>query len=87
MAVYDKKAKCFAQPFFTAHVDVGTRSFAAAAASSGTAVYHHPEDFALFLLGIFNDENGLFNLTAQPVHVAEAINLKKDSGVQPTLAS
>lgn len=77
MAVYDKKGRCYAQPFFSAHPDVGLRSFAAAVNTPSSAPSHNPEDFSLFLLGTFNDDTGRFNLTENPVVVAEAINLKR----------
>lgn len=79
LGVYDKKAKCYAQPFFQGNLDLGVRALAAAVNSEGTALYHHPEDFALFHLGTYNDETGAFNTPVQPVHVAEAINLKKEN--------
>lgn len=77
MAAYDKKAKAYALPFFSPQVAVAVRQFGEAANTPDHQVCKHPEDFSLFLLGTFNDENGHFNLTAQPTHVAEAINLKK----------
>lgn len=77
LAAFDKKARAFCYPFFVPHVDVGLRSFEAAVNGANTVVASHPEDYALFLLGSWNDENGLFELESIPIHVAEAIQLKR----------
>lgn len=79
MAAFDKKARAFSQPFFVTHQDVAVRNFKTAANTPDHQVCQHPEDFALFCFGSWDDETGLFNLTAIPTHVAEAINLKKGS--------
>lgn len=87
LAAYDKKAKAFLTPFFVPTVAVGVRSFTEAANNPQQQVCKFPEDFSLFLLGTFSDEDGHFNLTAQPTHVAEAINLKRENfGVQSKVA-
>lgn len=80
MAAYDKKARAFLNPFYSTHIDVGVRAFAQAANTTEHQVYLHPEDFALYQLGTFNDENGAFELLGTPVHIAEALSLKK--GIQ-----
>lgn len=77
IAAFDKKARAFMQPFYAAHVDVAIRSFGQAANTAEHQVHNHPEDFALYYLGTFNDENAQFTLAAQPQHLAEAIQLKK----------
>lgn len=77
MAAYDKKARAFMHPFYCAHTDVGVRTFSQAANAADHQVSQHPEDFALFHLGTFDDENGLFNLMSIPTHVVEAVQLKK----------
>lgn len=77
MAAYDKKARAYLQPFYSSHADVALRSFRQAANQPGHQVCEHPEDFALFHLGTFSDDTAMFTLHQNPVHVAEAINLKK----------
>lgn len=77
VACYDKKARAFMHPFYASHVDVALRSFKEAANTPTHQVCVHPEDFALYHLGTFNDENAQFTLAAQPVHLAEAIQLKR----------
>lgn len=79
MAVHDSKARCFMVPFFVSHVDVGLRTFAGAVneEEKQTQLAQHPDDFTLYHLGSYNDENGAFLVSAQPVHVAFANDVKK----------
>jgi len=57
-AVYDSKAKVFAIPFFLPSEAVAVRAFAAAANDLDTQLGKFPEDFTLFQVGSYNDENG-----------------------------
>lgn len=77
MAVFDKKARAFAQPFFVSHTDVAVRQFKQAANTPTHQVHEHSEDFALFYFGTFDDADGKLELTATPTHVVEAIQLKR----------
>lgn len=87
MTVLDKKARAFCSPFFVTHIAVGVRTFSMGANKPDTNVWAHPEDFALYHLGTFEDDSGECKLHPQPQHVAEAINLKKGvSDVQPKAA-
>lgn len=83
VAMFDKKARAFAQPFFVAHTDVAVRTFKQAANTPDHQVCLHAEDFSLFYLGTFDDTNGAFNLTATPSPLVEAIQLKRGSEPQP----
>lgn len=83
MAAFDKKARTYLTPFFVSHEDIGVRAFANAVnTSTASDVYRNPEDFSLWLLGTFDDDNGHFQLTASPVHVVEAVALKRGVGEQ-----
>jgi len=86
MAVYDKKARAYLTPFFVSHIDIATRSFKQASNTAGHQVNAHPEDFALWHLGTFNDENAVFKLCMVPVHIAEAAQLKGVISVQNEVA-
>lgn len=77
MVAFDKKARAYLTPFYTSHPEVALRSFRQAANTPGHQICEHPEDFSLFHLGTFSDDNAAFVLNQNPVHVAEAINLKK----------
>lgn len=77
LSAFDKKARSFLQPFYASHMDVGVRSFKEAANTPEHQVCKHAQDFALYRLGQWDDESGKFELFPQPVHLAEALALKK----------
>ena len=57
-SVYDDKAKCFFPPLFQAHIGQAIRMFCDTAQDSKTQINRHPEDFRLFHIGVFNDDDG-----------------------------
>lgn len=60
MAAYDNKARVFLNPFYVSQVAVGVRAFAEAANTPGHQICSHPQDFTLFHLGSYNDDNAVF---------------------------
>lgn len=76
MAVYDQKARAFLMPFYVSHVDVGVRSFGQAANTPGHQVCAHPEDFSLWHLGRFNDDNATFEFTTPYANLGLAAQFK-----------
>lgn len=77
MVCFDKKARAFMVPFFVAHTDMGIRAMAGAVETGEGGIRTHPEDFALYYLGSYDDEKGRFDLAPQPMHCVEAVALKK----------
>lgn len=77
LVAYDSKAHAYCKPFYVSHVDLGIRAFMAAANTPGQELHEHPEDFTLFHIGSFNDENARFLLLVEPLQVAYAANAKK----------
>lgn len=57
-SIYDRKAEIFNTPFFCRNDSVALRSFEDLLKDDRTTVSQHPEDFVLYKLGQFNDENG-----------------------------
>lgn len=57
-SVFDKKAVSFNTPFFVQTKGVAMRSFADLVADKRTTVAQHPEDFALYEVGFFAEQNG-----------------------------
>lgn len=87
MGCYDKKARAFLPPFYSAHVDVAVRVFAQCANDPTHQVCVYADDFALYHLGTFNDENAGMEVFPQPRHMADALQLKKGGvSVQPKVA-
>jgi hypothetical protein len=57
-AVYDKACAAYLRPIFVAEIAQAQRVFVDEALSEKTAISRHPEDFAIFLLGEFDDSTG-----------------------------
>ena len=58
-SVFDKKAVSFNTPFFVQTKGVAMRSFADLVADKRTTVAQHPEDFALYEVGNFDETGGV----------------------------
>lgn len=86
MCAYDSKARAFLMPFYTSQVAVGVRSFAEAANTPTHQMYHHPEDFTLFHLGTFDDDNATFEFLQPYVNLGLAAQYKEGRNVQPKAA-
>lgn len=73
-SVLDQAAQVFGRPMFVARIEVARRAFVDEVnrAAPDNQLHAHPEDFALYAVGQFDDEAGrLFPLDA-PVLVARA---------------
>lgn len=81
MAVYDSKARVFLQPWFCVHIDVGIRAFAQAANQEGHQVGEAPEDFVLWHLGTYNDDNAVFDLKQPYTNLGPASQFKKGTAL------
>lgn len=77
LACFDSKAGVFSVPFFLTTVSLGLRAFSDAANIPDHAINKHPEDYSLFLLGEWNDENGAFIALPEPKSLGNALNFKK----------
>lgn len=76
VAVFDDAASAFMRPFFVASKGMAVRSFRDEVnrASDDNVMYKHPEHFALYYLGQFDDGVGHFKL----VEVAQLLNRASD---------
>lgn len=77
VAVYDLKARAYALPFFVAHVDVAVRGLSMQVNTPGNAMSMHPEDYLLYQLGTWSDEDASIKMLPQPVQVCVAVQLRK----------
>jgi len=75
-SVFDSKAKCFSQPFFTPTKAVAVRAFSDQANDGTSQLFKHPEDFTLYCVGYFDDENGRFENVELPEPLGIAANFK-----------
>lgn len=56
--VFDSKAEAYMAPFFFQTNGQAIRAFSDLANNKSSTVAQHPEDFTLFSIGFFNDEDG-----------------------------
>ena len=61
-AVYDSAVQAFSRPIFVPSANAAIRSFVDEVdrAASDNTLYHHPGDFDLRLLCVFDDTTGVF---------------------------
>ncbi|WNK13411.1 MAG: nonstructural protein [Microvirus sp.] len=68
-SVFDNKAKVFGRPFFVTHVAHAYRSLSDEVNRTGAGaseIANHPEDFELYVMGKFLEEDGTFD-TERPM--------------------
>jgi len=75
-AIKDNKTGAFAPPFFAAHTEQVVRSIRRTLTEKrpGDSYAEFPEDFALWSLGTFNQENG--ELVEEINHIANLVAFK-----------
>ncbi|QXP08193.1 MAG: nonstructural protein [Arizlama microvirus] len=76
-ALFDKKAIAFMPPFFYQQKGEALRAFSELANDGKSSPSKYPEDFSLFHLGEYDDQKGVISPKNPPVHVEEALTLKK----------
>lgn len=72
MSVYDVKAQSYKAPFFAIALGLGSRMFADACVDNEIGFKRHPEDYILYHIGEFDDNQGTFQNIVPPVLVARA---------------
>lgn len=55
--IFDKAAKMYNKPFYLLNEQIALRSAVDLLSTPGTDIYNNPEDFAMFKLGEYDDEN------------------------------
>lgn len=74
-SVYDSKAQTYNTPFFMKQDGQALRAFIDLANDNRTDVAKHPEDYSLFLLASFDDEDGVIDPIDTPKCIAKAWEL------------
>jgi hypothetical protein len=64
LSVRDRAIDTFGLPIFVVAAGAGLRSFIDECVRAGSTFALHPEDYDLYRLGTFNDQNGMF--TSEP---------------------
>lgn len=78
LAVYDDKAVAFAAPFFQQSDVLGIRAFVSAARDAESLLYKFPGDYALYKLGIYDDNTGRFENLDRPLQLMSAKQAQHD---------
>lgn len=76
-SVYDKKAVAYGNPFYYHQKGQAIRGFEDAVNEPTSPFGKHPEDFALFHIGEWDDTTGVITPLKNPVPIEEALNVKK----------
>lgn len=77
LALYDKKAELYLQPFFVQAIGVAFRNLADEIARGGedNLIARHPEDFLLVHIGHYDEENGTLHPQQTPKQLCEIADL------------
>lgn len=72
VCVRDRAADCFGQPQFVLSVGAAIRGFGDEInrAADNNGFYKHPEDFDLYELGTFDDQDATFECSESPRQIA-----------------
>lgn len=76
--VRDGKVEAYMRPFFVRSLGEAERSFFDLANDPDSQVSRHPEDFALYYLGTYDDGSGTFE-SLPPQHVVNAVDVKRQA--------
>lgn len=72
ISVYDSAIEAYTRPFPVQTLGQATRSFTDECTRQDSEIGQHPQDYALFQVGEFNDHDGLVTPTTPPKCIAKA---------------
>ena len=84
-SIRDQKSEIFNIPFYKLTDGEAQRDFGRLANDPQSMISLYPQDFDLYYLGIYDDNNGKFDLVDTPLHVIKAVQLKQTGQTEPTL--
>lgn len=76
VVVYDSKAEAYTTPFFSQTAETALREFKHTINNTKGPLALFSEDYSLFILGQFDQDEGTFKIHKSPIHLANAITLK-----------
>lgn len=79
-ALFDAKIEGYLPPFTMKADGQAKRAMLDAMQNNTTDIARHPEDFSLFRLGVFDEENGLIIPCEPPYCVCKCWELKPNDG-------
>lgn len=69
--IYDNKSETYFQPFYMLNQAMALRQFADMSNDENSNIQKHPEDYSLWHIGSWNDQDALFE-TIEKKHLASA---------------
>jgi hypothetical protein len=74
-SIYDSAANAYATPFFMQNDGLATRAFQANVDNKDSQIHEFPDQFTLFHIGTYDDENGSIN-SITPKSLGNALTYK-----------
>lgn len=75
-SIYDEKAQAYNTPFFQSHVGQAIRGFQDLCKDSQSTLFGHPEDFSLYHVGEFDDNDAKIISFPEPRLVSRATEFR-----------
>lgn len=76
-AIFDKKTDAYANVIFLPHIVAATRGLEQTMRDPNSMISQYAEDYALYLVGYFDDKNGMLYPEIPPKHMFNLSTLKK----------
>lgn len=73
-SIYDSKIEAHNTPFFMSTIGQATRAFTDETNNTQSLLHKHPEDYTLFELGEFDDQNATFAMHPTPKSIGLALD-------------
>lgn len=77
VAVRDSAMDAYARPFFVPNTATAVRSFKDEVQNEQSPMSKHPEDYALWELGTFEEDDGKFENLPSPRQLVRAMDVKE----------
>lgn len=74
-SIYDQKVEAYLNPMFFRSNGEALRAFMDEVGRQDSAMNAHPEDYVLYFIGVWDDDNGLVVGTDTPMVLARASDL------------
>ncbi len=84
-AVYDSKSEMFNQPMFFKAKGEAIRAFQDEANRPESAIFKHPGDYTLFLIGDYNIDTGLLTPMSTPTSLGLGLEYQQSQQPSPQL--
>lgn len=76
-SIYDRKAMIYNTPYFSNTDATAVRSFTDLVNDRQSAIFNHPGDYVLYLVGDYDDQTGQLVPQVPLLHISDAEPLKR----------